>query len=158
LLEGVFPARFYQHILDFGAGWGRFTKFLESRGSHVWAVDIVPQWLTSVQRLSKTLTAVTLDSPALPLDSKSMDLIVDLMTLQSIDDDRLFGQFIAELRRVAAPGGNILSLHKLADGIRSSRSIVQALGIEDNWEVVMSTDVDVAGDVYCLLLGRKGRR
>ena len=116
---------------------------------------MVPHWVNEVQQLTKTLTAVQLSEPVLPLDNHSMDLVVDIMTLQSIDDIRLLTLFTDELRRVAAPGGNILSLHKLGDGVRAPLSIISRLGCEPNWSVVMSPEIDLAGDMYCLLLGRR---
>jgi len=154
-LDELLLSRRYDHILDFGAGWGRFTELLESCGSHVWAVDVVPAWLTEVQRRSKTLTAVKLDSPALPIDSGSMDLIVDIMTLQSITDATLLAQCCAELRRVAAPAATVLSLHK-AD-VRSAAILAPQLGLAPGWIAVLTQEIDEAGDLYYFLLGRRAR-
>jgi len=149
------PQHFYHHILDFGSGWGRFTKFLEPRGSHVWAVDVVPQWVTAVAQLSPTLTALKLTEPQLPLASASIDLALDIMTLQSITSEQLLAQFSAELRRVVQPGGVILSLHKNIGGVRAPAVAAARLGLAEGWAVVMTTAINVAGDECYFLVGTR---
>ncbi len=151
-LDDILPPRFYHHVLDFGAGWGRFTRALEARGSHVWAADIVPAWVDVARQRGKTCTAVQLDSPVLPLDSNSMDLIVDIMTLQSITDERMMLQCAAELRRVAAPGGTVISLHKADD--RPPAVLAARLGLADSWSALMTSEIDEADDMYYFLVGR----
>jgi ubiquinone/menaquinone biosynthesis C-methylase UbiE len=156
-LEVLLPDRFYHHILDFGAGWGRFTKFFEPRGSHVWAVDIVPQWLVEASQKSQTLTPVKLEEPIIPVDSASIDLVADIMTTQSISDEQLLTQFLGELRRVLAPGGNIVTLHKLDGELRTPSVLATRLGL-DIWSAVMSDEIDEAGDMYYYLIGKRGAR
>jgi len=147
------PPQFYHHILDFGAGWGRFTKFLEPRGSHIWAVDVVPQWVTAVAQLSPTLTAIKLTEPQLPLDSASVDLALDILTLQSIPNEQLLTQFSAELRRVVRPGGIVLSLHKNVSGSRAPAAAVVRLGLAKGWTATTTTKIDNDGCEYYLLVG-----
>lgn len=152
-LDDILPDHFYHHVLDFGAGWGRFTKMLERYGSHVWAVDVVAKWLADAKRRSKTLTTVTVDSPVLPLDSNSMDLIVDIMTLQSIEDQTLWSQCVQELRRVAAPGAAVVSLHKVES--RAPMMLAAALGLEPTWSAYLTDSIDEADELYYFLLGRR---
>ena len=156
-LAPLIPRRFYQHILDFGAGSGTFTKYLEPRGSHVWAVDIVPQWVVDVSRLSPTLTALKLTEPQLPLDRASVDMALDIMTLQSIGSDQLLAQFSAELRRVVRPGGDMLLLHKSDGGSRTPTAMATRLGLAEGWLAVTTTKIDAAGDEYYFLVGTRAK-
>ena len=152
-LIDILPDRFYHHVLDYGAGWGRFTETLETLGSHVWAVDIVAKWLVEAKKRSKIITTTLLDSPILPFDSNSMDLVVDIMTIQSIEDDMLWVQCVRELQRVAAPGATMVSLHKVET--RSPALMAEALGLERAWSAYMTSNIDDVDDMYYFLLGRR---
>lgn len=113
-LRAALRNQHYEHALDFGCGWGRFSSLLIEHCQHLWSVDMFDDWVDRAAAYP-TVTGITLKSSQLPFDSQSMNLIVDVMTFQSIDQDILKEHYATELLRVAAPGAKIISLTKATD-------------------------------------------
>ena len=155
LLSTMLPDKFYQHSLDFGGGWGRFSKLLASMSSHVWSVDVVPEWTARCSRGEPTVTGHQLTDPTLPFDNNSMDLIIDFMTTQGISDSRVLMQCMAELRRVATSDATVVSLRKFDAEDITPVLMAAHFGLS-HWSAVMTKEVDAVGDLYYMLVGKVG--
>ena len=145
---------YYEHGLDFGCGWGRFTEFLAAHCGHLWAVDVFQDW---VDRAAKAInvTPVCLAGAKLPATTGSIGLIVDLQTLQSLDDALLI-TYSKELQRIAEPGATVISMHVVKpEPIRSPEQRARLLGLKEGYEVVETTDIDDAKELYTFLVGTR---
>lgn len=151
LLDG-----FHRHGLDFGCGWGRFSELLAGCCGHLWSVDIFEDWTARAAAASPTITPVTLQEPKLPIGARSIDLVVDIMTIQSIKDDGLMLTFCNELRRVTTKDARIVSLHFVKPELpnRTAAHRAKQLGLS-KWNEIRATDIDNAGDPYSLLVGAR---
>ncbi len=144
----------YEHGLDFGCGHGRFTGFLAERCGHLWAVDVFQDWVDSAAE-AVNITPVCLVEAKLPMSDGSMELVVDLQTLQSLDDALLL-TYAKELRRVAAPSATVISLHSTGSApIRAPARRAELLGLKAGYEVVETDEIDEAKDSYAFLVGTR---
>jgi len=153
-LRWMLSGQHFEHALDFGCGWGRFSPRLIEHCQHLWSVDLFRDW---VERASAypTATGKVLDSPQLPLDSRSVNLILDIMTFQSIESDLLSAHYAAELRRVAVPGARFISLYKRGDSWARDQ-MPKALGLRDYNPAYFSVgteEIDEDGASYYFLVG-----
>ena len=155
-IDGWLGSRFFERGLDFGCGWGRFSEQLAQHCGHLWVADLFNDWVVRAAHTAVTTTPVILRSQKLPLDTSSMDLAIDIMTLQSIDDDALAREAMHELRRVTKPGARVVSLHivKPRAPTRTGAQRAAHIGLSD-WKESTLTDVDKAGDSYSLLTGTR---
>lgn len=145
----------YEHAIDFGCGWGRFSKLLSEHCQHLWSVDLFDDWVGRAAA-APTATGVVLKTPQLPLDSQSMNLIVDITTFQSIEQAALKDQYAAELRRIAVPDAKFISLYKVGDSWCRDR-LPKAIGLRDYNPAYFSVgteDVDEDGASYYFLVGK----
>lgn len=102
---------------DFGAGSGAYATVLLDRvgeEGQVYALDALPQSLESIRRQSlksgkRCMTVCTDFDQALPMRDNLLDLAIVANTLHSVDPTRR-QDFIHELGRVVAPGGQVLFL------------------------------------------------
>lgn len=143
--------RHFQHGLDFGCGWGRMIPAILPRCGHLWAADIFQDWVKKASS-NPLVTGVVLESPKLPLDDKSCNLIVDIMTLQTFDLP-LKQLYAPELGRVLADDGVVISLVKEDDDwVLSELPKFAGLNGWNQWTLDV---VDEAGDIYYLLEGTR---
>jgi len=149
VLADVLGQTYYEHGLDFGCGWGRFMPIIAARCGHVWAVDVFQDWLDRAVADVPHATGTLLTEPSLPLDDGSMTLIVDIMTLQSIDTAALRARYVSELLRVSAPGAQIISLRK-CDSWLETQQIFH--GLDSVYTKYVAVDSEPAG--YYLLTAR----
>jgi len=149
VLADVLGQTYYEHGLDFGCGWGRFMPIIAARCGHIWAVDVFQDWLDRAVADVPHATGTLLTEPSLPLDDGSMTLIVDIMTLQSIDTAALRARYVSELLRVAAPGAQLISLHK-CDSWLETQQIFH--GLDGVYTKYVAVDSEPAG--YYLLTAR----
>jgi SAM-dependent methyltransferase len=90
-------------VLDYGCGWGGFSKMLEERGNDVVGIDLDDNeidicrhvWGES-ERLSFRRAAIT------ELDPGSFDCVVSNEVIEHVHNA---GTYLAEINRVLAPGG-----------------------------------------------------
>lgn len=145
---------FYEHGLDFGCGWGRFSKLLSQHCGHLWSVDLFEDWTARAAEASPTITPITLREPKFPLARASVNLAIDIMTMQSIKDDKLMLTFANEIKRVTVKGAKIISLHFVKPELttRSAAHRAKQLGMVD-WKEFRLDDVDEADETYSLLVG-----
>lgn len=145
--------RFYRHGLDFGCGWGRLSGHLVSHCGHLWCADIVEDWVRRAETTAVNATGVLLTEQALPFDDDSFDLIVDIMTLQAIEQP-LLDETFSELSRVACRGATVLSI-----GIAGSAALGDAderaekLQLQPSWYSEETNYIDKAGDPYLIVCG-----
>lgn len=147
---------FYEHGLDFGCGWGRFSGLVGCHCGHLWVADLFDDWVQRAANMIPTSTPVVLRKQRLPLDDGSMTLVIDIMTLQSIDNDALAREAMHELRRVTRRGATVLSLHvvKPRAPTRTPAKLASHLGLS-KWKSLECTDIDRAGDTYSLIVGTR---
>jgi len=149
VLADVLGQTYYEHGLDFGCGWGRFMPIIAARCGHVWAADVFQDWLDRAVADVPHATDTLLTEPSLPLDDGSMTLIVDIMTLQSIDTAALRARYVSELLRVAAAGAQIISLYK-CDSWLETQQVFH--GLASVYTKYVTVDSEPAG--YYLLTAR----
>lgn len=154
LVEWLADDKHYEHGLDFGCGWGRFVDRLADSCKHLWVVDVFEDWVQRAALMAPNTTAICLYKPKLPLYDDSMDLVVDLLTLQSLPDD-LYMKYLDELRRVAVTGATVISLHAQKPGTRSAEKRAELLDLEPDYRVIETTDIDEVDDPYNFLVGVK---
>lgn len=153
LLDKWLPRdRRYEHGLDLGCGWGRFSGFLAARCGHLWAIDVLQDWVDRAA-VDINITPVCLTEAKLPMSDSSMELIVDLQTLQSLDSALLLA-YSKELSRVAAPGATVISLHlSKPEPLRSPESRAKLLKLKNGYQLIETDVIDKAMEIYTVLIG-----
>jgi ubiquinone/menaquinone biosynthesis C-methylase UbiE len=104
-------------IADFGAGAGAYSNLLLDKigeEGQVYALDALPQSLESIRRSAlqknkRCMTVCTDFENELPMRDNLLDLAIVANTLHGVDPTRR-PSFVSELRRVVAPGGQVLVL------------------------------------------------
>ena len=155
-LNKTFDGRFFEHGLDFGCGWGRLTGLIAMHCGHLWCADLFSDWTARAAATHAVASPVVMKAQKLPLANCSMSLVVDIMTVQSIDNDKLARNAMQDLRRVAAPGATIISLHvnKPRSPTRTAAQRAAQLGLS-NWKETVITDIDKANETYSYLIGTR---
>ncbi|HEX7097528.1 MAG TPA: class I SAM-dependent methyltransferase [Acidimicrobiales bacterium] len=90
-------------VLDIGAGTGRVTRSLQSRGWKVTSLDASPEMLDELARTTPGAECVNgmLGQP-LPFEDESFDAVVALRVLKYVPNP---ASAMREIRRVLRPGG-----------------------------------------------------
>jgi ubiquinone/menaquinone biosynthesis C-methylase UbiE len=103
-----------ERVLDAGTGAGAVAFAIAPLVREVVAVDLVPELLAEARRRAADFPNVTFvegDVAALPRDVGSFDLACSVRTLHHVARPELA---VAELARVARPGGELLVVDQLA--------------------------------------------
>lgn len=112
-LVAMLGLRAGERVLDAGCGVGVFTVPLARAvgpAGRVWAVDIDPGMVEACAAATRGLAQVTVqrsEESRLPLPAASVDLVFACHLLHELDDP---GAFLAEVRRVLAPGGRVAAV------------------------------------------------
>jgi ubiquinone/menaquinone biosynthesis C-methylase UbiE len=155
-LDATLGDLFVANGLDFGCGWGRFVELLSRRCRHLWVADLFVDWTERAARAAVTTTPVVLRAQRLPLEPASMDLVVDVMTIQSITSDVLARETMHELSRVARSGATVVSLHIVKPRAPTRTAANRAAQLRlSKWHDTVITNIDKAGDAYSLLVGTR---
>lgn len=93
------------NALDVGCGEGRFCRRLAARGIATTGIDPTVAMLAEARRRHGEGRYLCARAEALPFADASFDLVLAYLTLIDIDDCEAA---IAEMARVAAPGGRVL--------------------------------------------------
>jgi len=146
-------ARFYNHGLDFGCGWGRISPVLAKHCRHLWCVDLFSDWVSRAAETALNSTGVVSDGGKLPFEDNSFELIVDVMTLQGLANP-LLQQVAGELARIAEPGATVISIG-IADSeaLGDQRDRAKLLNLQDDWYHEVTRNIDEAGDDYLVVSG-----
>lgn len=91
--------------LDLGCGEGRFCRMLRAHGIATVGVDPTAALITQARHRDPTGDYRIAPAEALPLNDRSVDLVVAYLSLIDIDD---LPRAIDEVRRVLQPGGRFL--------------------------------------------------
>jgi SAM-dependent methyltransferase len=103
-----------ERVLDAGTGTGTLALGIAAHAREVVAVDLVPELLAEARLLARgrgNISFVQADVLALPFDQGTFDLAASSRTLHHVARPELL---IAELARVARPGGQVLLIDQLA--------------------------------------------
>jgi SAM-dependent methyltransferase len=95
--------------LDLGCGTGTNVRYLSDHGWDVTGIDFVPRAIRAARRKNPRASLVVGDVTGLAAAGVSgpFDLMLDLGCFHSLPDDRR-DAYVAEVARVAAPGGTYL--------------------------------------------------
>jgi SAM-dependent methyltransferase len=95
-------------ILDVGCGTGALlTELFDSSGAGIFGVDIDSQALAEAGKNSSHASLVLGDAHSIPYHSNSFDLVLCHFVLLWTKNP---AQVIAEMKRVASPGGTIMAI------------------------------------------------
>lgn len=147
-LRKALDGKFFDHGLDYGCGYGRMLPHLAKHCGHIWAVDIMKDWVDRAGNSSRNVTPKLLNAFKLPVADNSVDFIADIMTTQGFSAEE---QQIAydEFERVAASGATVICLTKSSDGL----GMLTRLDWADPPSCTYVKDIDQSGDEYCLIVG-----
>jgi ubiquinone/menaquinone biosynthesis C-methylase UbiE len=96
-------------VLDFGCGWGRWTRWLGEALGRAVGVDISESYIKAAQPTDHAEFVYQEDPLApLPLEDGSVDLVFTCTVLQHLVRADLLGHTIREFDRVLAPTGALL--------------------------------------------------
>lgn len=151
LIKPVLP-EYVQHGMDFGCGWGRMVPTLAKICGHLWVLDIIESWVHRAAEIAINVTGVCVVEPIFQLESASIDLFVDIMSLQSTKDETVHLKFCRELRRLIKKGATVISLSLSSDPLCKRRIELLDITVTD---IIKSTTIDQAGDEYSLCVGTK---
>lgn len=98
-------------VVEVGAGTGNFLSLFSSTGGRLIAIDLTPEMLAVARDHRPGMELVVADGGALPLASRSVDLVACAQALHHVLRPI---PLIKEMRRVAAPGGRVLIVDQVA--------------------------------------------
>ena len=105
-LHSLLEGREFKHGIDFGCGWGRFSKDIFQHCEKLRCVDLIADFRNDLP------PAVSFEQLSFPtkidMPNDSIDLLVAITSLQHIVDEHWFVDVMAELRRVLALGATVL--------------------------------------------------
>lgn len=93
------------NVCDVDCGEGRFCRMLSDRGAKVMGLEPTRRLVEEARRRDPRGRYVEAGAEEIPMKSESFDLVVSYLVLIDIPDYRAA---IAEMARVARPGGRIL--------------------------------------------------
>ena len=106
-LSKHFPKKSDLTVVDIGCGNGALLKELSKKISQGIGLDISPAILENAKKLNSTnsnLQFELINGPTLPIQNKSVDVVISLLSFRYLDWDPLMD----ELRRILKPGGKIM--------------------------------------------------
>ncbi|SRR5579883_1070686 len=131
-LLGSFPIGSADIVVDVGCGMGSASIFAADCGAEVYAVDVDPRALATVERRlrgrkpARSFQTLLSDANPLPLPDGLATRIVAQEVLEHVDDPR---QFLAELIRIGQPG----ALYLLAVPDPAGEKVHKKLAPESYW-------------------------
>ena len=154
------PQEYFQDMLDFGCGTGRFMPFWQFYAGHIWAVDLLDNVLREVTTQGSNVTPILGAYP--PCFHKLMppvDLFWGCLVFQHMVNDALFNETAAELSKVIKPGARVIILDNAVDVAahvkpRGPEELSKALGLREGFKAVKVT-INKKPDDHWLIDGHK---
>lgn len=125
--EGVFPERLA--VLDLGSGTGKHSNYFASLGSVVTGYEISPSAIEIARTRAKELDVHVdyqlrdIGKPH-PLSDASVDLVVDVLTSNSLSE-RERDIYLKEVARVLKPGGYFFVRALCKDGDKHAKNLLK---------------------------------
>lgn len=91
------------HVVDLGAGTGKFTRLLLDRVARVTAVEPSPGMRETLEQVVPGATSVNGSAESIPLGDDSVDAVLVAQAWHWVDTDRA----VPEIARVLRPGGTL---------------------------------------------------
>jgi SAM-dependent methyltransferase len=111
-------------VLEVGAGYGQWLqRFKEYGAAEAAGIDVLPWRIDAARKRYPTLDLVAGDAADLPYDDGHFDVTMQLTCLSSVLDEGVRRRIAAEMWRVTAPGGIVLSYD-----MRATPPAIRALG------------------------------
>ncbi|MBU0719299.1 MAG: class I SAM-dependent methyltransferase [Planctomycetes bacterium] len=116
-------------ILDLGSGTGRNANYLATLGNYVTGIDISKTAIGLAQERARedqvkvTYLHRSMGQP-LPLDDASVDLILDVISSNSLNESER-EMYLAECHRVLKPGGYMFVKALCKDGDKNARALLK---------------------------------
>lgn len=107
-----------RRVLDVGCGTGQWLADLETWGARrelVAGIDLMPDRAEASRRRVPGADVREGSASELPWEADSFDLVFQVMLLSSVLDESLRRDVCAEMDRVLAPGGTIVSVDFFVD-------------------------------------------
>lgn len=115
-------------ILDLGAGTGKFTRALVSRGLDVLAVEPLDEMRAILQQQLPDVRALAGTAESIPLQDASVDAVTAAQAWHWVDPPRA----LPEVARVLRPGGALcLIWNRRDDSVDWMRRLSDAMGSSD---------------------------
>jgi ubiquinone/menaquinone biosynthesis C-methylase UbiE len=111
-------------VLEVGVGYGHWLhRFKEYGASEAAGIDVLPWRIEAARERYPRLTLVAGDAADLPYADGHFDVVLQLTCLSSILDEKVRRGVAAEMWRVTAPGGIVMSYD-----MRPTPAAIRALG------------------------------
>jgi SAM-dependent methyltransferase len=115
-------------VLDLGAGTGKFTRALVSRGLDVVAVEPLDEMREILQQQLPDVRALAGTAESIPLDDAGVDAVTAAQAWHWVDEPRA----LPEVARVLRPGGALcLIWNRRDDSVDWMRRLSEAMGSSD---------------------------
>jgi SAM-dependent methyltransferase len=115
-------------VLDLGAGTGKFTRALVSRGLDVLAVEPLEEMREILQQQLPDVRALAGAAESIPLDDASLDAVTVAQAWHWVDEPRA----LPEIARVLRPGGALcLIWNRRDDSVDWMRRLSDVMGSSD---------------------------
>ena len=105
-LDLLLGDKMYEHGMDYGCGWGRFSQAISKHCRSIRCIDLISDFRDDLPK------AVTFEQVSFPtkisLPDESIDLFVAITSLQHIVDEHWFRDVMREIRRVLTPTAKIV--------------------------------------------------
>jgi ubiquinone/menaquinone biosynthesis C-methylase UbiE len=98
-------------VAEVGAGTGNFLALFDDVADSQIAIDLTPAMLGQARSRHPGMLPIVADGAALPLRSRSIDLVTSAQALHHIFEPI---PVLMEMRRIVAPGGRVLVVDQVA--------------------------------------------
>lgn len=147
----------FQHGLDFGSGWGRFTGVLAEHCNKVTAVDLVDNFRKD---LPDHVSFQHIGFPTkIGLPDTSVDLLIAVLVFQHIMDDNWLAEASAEIRRVLAESAMVIIIDdngKPAGHVRQRAADEFRRVLNLGWHEDKLFDLDSSGSHHIIVGSHMG--
>lgn len=129
------------HVVDLGAGTGKFTRLLVDRGLHVAAVEPSAGMRDELIRAVPGAQVLPGTAERLPIDGESVDAVIAAQSWHWVDPARA----VPEVARVLKPGGTLGLVWNIRDRAEGWIDRLDALLAEANGESVLESGWPTVG-------------